>query len=56
MNLFRRKPRDVIPNPRSKIRRQEYFERTERAVLHVAIFFCFALAFMILAEVSYAPL
>lgn len=51
MKWFKRKPRDVIPNPRDRKRRRDYMEVTYKGILHTAQFLCFALAFLILMEV-----
>lgn len=51
--LLRRKPKDVIPNPRdNKRRRQAVFETIQREVLFTLQFLVFALAILILAQVG----
>lgn len=47
-----RKPRNVIPNPRDSKRRQDLFQRVQNEVLLVTQFLVFALAFLILLQVS----
>ena len=46
------KPRDVIPNPRDKRKKQDYSESVQRNILRVLQFYVFVLAFLILAAVS----
>lgn len=50
--LRKRKPKDVIPNPREKKLRLDAIDAMGRQILHVAQFLCFALALLILAAVS----
>ncbi len=52
MSWFKRKPKDVIPNPRDKRRRQDRMEKIQQDILHTVIFLDFALAFLILWEVA----
>jgi hypothetical protein len=50
----RRKPRDIVPNPRDKRRRYwDEMEEAQRNLLHALQFLVFALAFLILVRVSY---
>jgi hypothetical protein len=43
---------DKIPNPRANKRKREMIEIVQRQTLDALQFFCFALAFLILATVS----
>lgn len=52
MSWWKRKPKDVIPNPRDKRKKAEAFEEVERGVLHTLQFFVFMLALLLLAAVS----
>lgn len=52
MSWFKRKPKDVIPNPRDNKRKKDYVEIVKLEVLHVAQFLAFALALLLLAQVS----
>lgn len=52
MNWFKRKPRDVIPNPRDKRRRQDAYEAAQVNVLRTTQFLVFSLAIMLLLAVS----
>lgn len=51
MSWWKRKPRDVIPNPRDKHKRDE-LEQAQRNFLVSTQFLVFALALLLLAEVS----
>lgn len=52
MNWWKRKPKDVIPNPRDKRKRAAAFEEVERGVLYTLQFFVFMVALLLLAAVS----
>lgn len=51
MSWWKRKPRDVIPNPRDK-RKRDDLEQAQRNFLVSTQFLVFALALLLLAEVS----
>jgi hypothetical protein len=51
MSWFKRKPKNVIPNPRGK-KRVDPFEHVQRDLLRSLQFLVFALAIVILIEVS----
>lgn len=50
--LLRRTPQSVIPNPRDNKRKQDRYDMVLIGVLRTAQFLCFALAFLILVEVT----
>jgi hypothetical protein len=50
--FWKKKPEDVIPNPRDRRRHKEYFETAQRNTLLVLQFFVFATALLILLAVS----
>lgn len=52
MSWWKRKPKHVIPNPRDNKRKKDYVEIVKLDVLHVAQFLAFALALLLLAQVS----
>lgn len=50
--LLRRKPKDVIPNPRDKRKKADDIEAVQRGVLNGVQVFVFMLAILLLAAVS----
>lgn len=50
--FWKRKPKDVIPNPRDSKRKKDAFEVAQKNVLLTAQFLCFTLAILILLQVS----
>ena len=52
MSWFKKKPKDVVPNPRDKRKRRDEIEIMERGILLTAQFLTFGLALILLALVS----
>jgi hypothetical protein len=55
VSWWKRKPKDVIPNPRDNKKRRDIEEAALRTILRTSQFFVFAMAFLILLWVTYAP-
>lgn len=52
MNWFKRKPKDVIPNPRDRRKHVDRMESIQRDVLATLQFFVFMLLLMLVIVVS----